>query len=329
MFCTRRAALRSLFCSALAAACISPNLHAEEAWPSYPIRLIVPSEAGGSPDILCRVLAAALAQRLGQAVVVENRPGAGGNIGIQLVAHSKPDGYTLGYGNIATLSINRTLFSHLPYDPDRDLAPVIEAASGANLLVVNVDLPVRSVAELIAYAQAHPGKLTMGSAGLGTTSHLGGELFKSMEHLQIQHVPYRGSPQAQQDLMAGNVQLMFDNIPALLTSVRAGRMRALAVTSATRSELAPDVPTMQEQGVAGYEVQAWGGFVLPAGTPQPIVDRFNREFNALLQDPQVRSKLLSVGFAPAGGTPQQFRTLMDDEAVKWGKVVKESGAHVD
>lgn len=330
MFHSRRATLRALvFSAVLATTLSSPDSHAEESWPTYPIRLIVPSAAGGSPDILCRLLAAGLSQRLGQAIVVENRPGAGGNIGMQAVARAKPDGYTLGYGNIATLAINRTLFSQLPYDPERELAPVIAAATAANLLVVNDDLPVHSVAELIAYARANQGKFSMGSAGNGTTSHLGGELFKSIEHLQIQHVPYRGSPQAQQDLMAGNIQMMFDNVPSVLAAVKAGKMRALAVTSATRSALAPDIPTMQEQGVQGYEMQAWGGFVLPAGTPQSIVDRLNREFNAVLADETIRHKLADVGFEPMGGTPQAFHDLMESESRKWGEVVRQSGAHVD
>ncbi|MDQ2138889.1 tripartite tricarboxylate transporter substrate binding protein [Alcaligenaceae bacterium B3P038] len=307
----------------------SPFAHAQAAWPDRPIRLIVPSAAGGSPDILCRYLASELGKRLGQPVVVENRPGAAGNIGIQAVARSEPDGYTLGYGNIATLAINRALFADLPYNVERDLIPVVAATTTSNLLVVNRDLPVKNVAELIAYAKAHPGKLTMASAGNGTTSHLGGELFKTTEKIDVLHVPYRGSPQAIQDVIGGSVQMMFDNLPSILPSVNAGSVRALAVTSSTRSPLSPTVPTMQEAGVAGYEMQAWGGFVLPTGTPEPVVQRLNQEFNAMLADDAVKKKLGELAFDTIGGSQQDFRALIDRETRKWAGVVKESGARID
>ncbi|VFR20318.1 Tricarboxylate transport protein TctC [plant metagenome] len=326
----RRALLRALLCSTLAlGTAASPSLHAQATWPDKPVRLIVPSAAGGSPDILCRYLASELAKRLGQPVVVENRPGAGGNIGIQAVARSEPDGYTLGYGNIATLAINRSLFSSLPYDPERDLAPVIAAVTTANLLVVNAALPVKSVADLVAYARERPGQVTMASAGNGTTSHLGGELFKDIEQLEVLHVPYRGSPQAIQDLMGGNVQFMFDNLPSILPSVTGGKVRALAVTSTTRSALVPDVPTMQEAGVKDYDMQAWGGFVLPAGTPDPIIQRLNTTFNEMLADPAVKAKLADLAFDTLGGTPDDLRALMDRETRKWGEIVRASGARVD
>lgn len=307
----------------------SPFTHAQAAWPDRPVRLIVPSAAGGSPDILCRYLASELAKRLGQPVVVENRPGAAGNIGIQAVARSEPDGYTVGYGNIATLAINRALFADLPYNVERDLIPVVAATTTSNLLVVNRDLPVKNVAELIAYAKAHPGKLTMASAGNGTTSHLGGELFKTSEKIDVLHVPYRGSPQAIQDVIGGSVQLMFDNLPSILPSVNAGSVRALAVTATTRSPLSPAVPTMQEAGVAGYEMQAWGGFVLPAGTPQPVVQRLNQEFNTMLADDAVKKKLGELAFETIGGSQEDFRALIDRETRKWAVVVKESGARID
>ncbi|ARP91273.1 ABC transporter substrate-binding protein [Bordetella genomosp. 9] len=330
MIMRRRATLRTLVSAVIAmTALASPNSHAKDSWPNQPIRLIVPSAAGGSPDILCRYLGAELSARLGQPVVVENRPGAGGNIGMQAVARAEPNGYTIGYGNIATLAINRSLFSSLPYDPDRELAPIVAAVTTANLLVVNKDLPVKSVSELVAYAKSRPGSITMGSAGNGTTSHLGGELFKVTEQLNVVHVPYRGSPQAIQDLIGGNVQFMFDNLPSILPSVNAGLVRALAVTAPARSPLAPDVPTMQEAGVKDYELQAWGGFVAPAGTPQPIVDRLNREFNAMLSDENVRRKLSELAFEPIGGTPQAFRDLMNRETGKWGKLVRQANARVD
>jgi len=313
----------------LAGLLASPFTHAQAAWPDRPVRLIVPSAAGGSPDILCRYLASELAKRLGQPVVVENRPGAAGNIGIQAVARSEPDGYTVGYGNIATLAINRALFADLPYNVERDLIPVVAATTTSNLLVVNRDLPVKNVAELIAYAKAHPGKLTMASAGNGTTSHLGGELFKTSEKIDVLHVPYRGSPQAIQDVIGGSVQLMFDNLPSILPSVNAGSVRALAVTATTRSPLSPAVPTMQEAGVAGYEMQAWGGFVLPAGTPQPVVQRLNQEFNTMLADDAVKKKLGELAFETIGGSQEDFRALIDRETRKWAVVVKESGARID
>lgn len=322
----RRNFVRTLILAGLLA---SPFTHAQAAWPDRPVRLIVPSAAGGSPDILCRYLASELAKRLGQPVVVENRPGAAGNIGIQAVARSEPDGYTVGYGNIATLAINRALFADLPYNVERDLIPVVAATTTSNLLVVNRDLPVKNVAELIAYAKAHPGKLTMASAGNGTTSHLGGELFKTTEKIDVLHVPYRGSPQAIQDVIGGSVQLMFDNLPSILPSVNAGSVRALAVTATTRSPLAPAVPTMQEAGVAGYEMQAWGGFVLPAGTPQPVVQRLNQEFNTLLADDAVKKKLGELAFETIGGSQEDFRALIDRETRKWAVVVKESGARID
>ncbi len=322
----RRNFVRTLVLAGLLA---SPFTHAQAAWPDRPVRLIVPSAAGGSPDILCRYLASELAKRLGQPVVVENRPGAAGNIGIQAVARSEPDGYTVGYGNIATLAINRALFADLPYNVERDLIPVVAATTTSNLLVVNRDLPVKNVAELIAYAKAHPGKLTMASAGNGTTSHLGGELFKTSEKIDVLHVPYRGSPQAIQDVIGGSVQLMFDNLPSILPSVNAGSVRALAVTATTRSPLSPAVPTMQEAGVAGYEMQAWGGFVLPAGTPQPVVQRLNQEFNTLLADDAVKKKLGELAFETIGGSQEDFRALIDRETRKWAVVVKESGARID
>lgn len=322
----RRNFVRTLILAGLLA---SPFTHAQAAWPDRPVRLIVPSAAGGSPDILCRYLASELAKRLGQPVVVENRPGAAGNIGIQAVARSEPDGYTVGYGNIATLAINRALFADLPYNVERDLIPAVAATTTSNLLVVNRDLPVKNVAELIAYAKAHPGKLTMASAGNGTTSHLGGELFKTTEKIDVLHVPYRGSPQAIQDVIGGSVQLMFDNLPSILPSVNAGSVRALAVTATTRSPLAPAVPTMQEAGVAGYEMQAWGGFVLPAGTPQPVVQRLNQEFNTLLADDAVKKKLGELAFETIGGSQEDFRALIDRETRKWAVVVKESGARID
>jgi tripartite-type tricarboxylate transporter receptor subunit TctC len=235
-------------------------------YPSKPIRLVVPSAAGGSPDLICRLLAPELALLLGQPVVVDNKPGAGGAIGMNDIFRATPDGYTLGYGNVVTLSINRSLYTKLSYDPDA-LTGIAQLGTVQNALVVRNELPVRTLKELIAYAKSRPGKLTMGSAGNGTTGHLGGEMFKSMTGTFITHVPYRGSAQAIQDLVGGQIDLMFDNLSSISSHIKSGRVRALAVSGAKRSALFPQLPTVQEEGVNGYETTAWGGIVGPKGLP--------------------------------------------------------------
>ncbi|WP_454726503.1 MULTISPECIES: Bug family tripartite tricarboxylate transporter substrate binding protein [Cupriavidus] len=301
---------------------------ARAAWPERPVRLIVPTAPGGSPDLLSRLLGNALSRHLGQPVVVENRPGAGGNIGMQTLMSATPDGYTIAYGNNATLATNRALYAHLPYDPDK-LVPVVALVTTVNLLVVNQNLPVTSVQELIGYARQHPGKLSMGSAGNGTTGHLSGEMFKTMTGLQIVHVPYKGSAPAIQDLLGDNVQMMFDNIPSIGPTVQAGKVRALAVTSLRRSPQFPQVPTLDEAGVKGYEMTAWSGLVAPPGTPPDVVARLNQAVNDILKENSFRAQLGKMSFDPLGGTPQQFQALIAAETRKFTDVVRKSGAHID
>ena len=303
-------------------------LTAQAAWPERPVRIVVPSAAGGSPDIVSRLVANELAKRLRQPVVVDNRPGAAGNIGMQAVMTAAPDGYTIGYGNNATLSTNEFLFARLPYDPAR-LEPIVGLVNSSSLLVVHNAVPARSVQELVAYAKQQPAGLAFGSSGTGTSSHLGAELLKSVANMPAQHVPYKGAPQAINDLMGGSVQFLIDNIASVGPSVSAGKLRALAVTSRQRSPLFPDLPTLDEAGFAGLEITAWGGLVAPPGTPAAVVDRLNREVNEILRDETVRAQLARLAFTPIGGTTAQFRALATEERRKWGEVVRKSGAKVD
>lgn len=299
-------------------------------WPAaQPIKLIVPSAAGGTPDQTSRRLASYLQEKLKQSVVVENRPGAAGTIAMQAVATAKPDGYTLGFGNIVTMAINRSLIAKMPYNPDKDLAPVAVLTQVPNVLVVRKDLPATSVRELIISAKSQPGRLTMGSGGNGTTSHLSGEILKEKAGVSFNHIPYRGAPQAQIDLIGGQIDFMFDNLPSMLNAIQSGKVRALAVTSKRRSALLPDVPTMEEAGLAGFEVVAWGGIVAPAGTPRSVILRLNREMNNWLQAPATKAELAQVGQVALGGTPEFFKTHIDSEAAKWGNVIRNAGVKLD
>jgi len=301
---------------------------AQAGWPEKPVRLIVPTTAGGAPDIVARLFGDELTRRLGQTLIVENRPGAGGNIGMQALLSAPADGYTIAYGNNATLATNRFLYKELPYDPEK-LVPIVGLVTTYNLLGVHPSLPVKSVKELIAYAENNPGKLFMGSAGNGTTSHLGGELFNVMANLTITHVPYKGSTPAVQDLVGNNVQLMFDNIPSLGPYVAADRVRPLAVTAKTRSPQYPDLPTMDEAGLPGYEMIAWAGLVAAPGTPNEVIERLNKEVNAIAQDPAFLVKLNEIGFDPLVGSPTDFQALIASETIKFGDLVRKSGAKVD
>jgi tripartite-type tricarboxylate transporter receptor subunit TctC len=325
-FPTRRDVLRLGSATALAGL---PLMSIAAAWPDHAVRLVVPSAAGGSPDAVCRLLANELSRSLGQALIIDNKPGASGNIGMIDVTRATPDGYTLGYGNVGTLAINKALFSKLPYDPDRQLVPVALLGYVQNALVVRKDLGVRGVAELIALAKSRPGKLTMGSAGNGTTGHLGGELFKTMTGTAITHVPYRGSPQAIQDLMGGQVDLMFDNLSSIAPHIQAGRLTVLAVTGAQRSALFPHIPTLAESGVPGYDVVAWGGIVAPAKTPGAVVVQLNTAINAILSTPAMREKYAAIGFEPLTGPPERLWERVARETPIWADVVKRSGAQVD
>jgi tripartite-type tricarboxylate transporter receptor subunit TctC len=321
---TRRQLLQSLALLPLTAHHV-----ARAAWPDKPLRLIVPSAAGGAPDVICRLLGAELAKALGQAVVIDNKPGASGNIGMQEVVRAAPDGLTLGYGNVGTLSINLSLFDRLPYKPYEQLMPVALLGSVQNALVVRNTLPVASVKDLIALARARPGKLSMGSAGNGTTGHLGGELFKSMSGTFIVHVPYRGSPQAINDLIGGQTDLMFDNLSSLGPHIRQGRVKALAVSGPRRSPAFADLPTMVEAGLPGYEMSAWGGIVTPAGTPRDLVARLNAEINTIMASPVLAERWAALSFEPAVGAPGRLFELAQREQPMWADVIRRSGAKVD
>ena len=298
-------------------------------YPTKSIRIVVPFPPGGATDILARDVAQKLTEAWGQQVIVDNRPGAGGNIGSELVAHSAPDGYTLEMGTVGTHAINASLYAKMPYDHVKDFAPVILVAGVPNVLVVNLGVPANSVAELIAYAKANPGKLNFASSGNGTSIHLSGELFKVMAGVQMTHVPYKGSAPALQDLLGGQVQLMFDNLPPSLPQIKAGKLRALAVTSLTRAPAIPDVPTVAEAGLPGFEASSWFGILAPAGTPPAIVARINAEIAKWLATPEAKEKLAKQGANAAGGTPDDFAKHIATETAKWAKVVKDSGAKID
>jgi len=311
--------------SALAAA----PMAGAQAYPAKPIRIVVPFPPGGATDILARAVAQKLTDAWGQAVVVDNRPGAGGNIGSEIVAKAAPDGYTLEMGTVGTHAINASLYAKMPYDHVKDFAPVILVAGVPNVLVVNPSLPVSSVQELIAYAKANPGKLNFASSGNGTSIHLAGELFKVMAGVQMTHIPYKGSAPALQDLIGGQVQLMFDNLPPSLPHIKAGKLRALAVTSATRSSALPDTPTIAESGLPGFEASSWFGVLAPAGTPPAIIARLNAEIAAWLASAEAKEKMLALGANIGGGSPEDFARHIAAETAKWQKVVKASGAKVD
>jgi len=306
----------------------APLALGQSAYPTKPVRLVVPFPACGTTDIIARATAQKLSEAWGQQVIVDNRPGAGGNIGSELVAKSAPDGYTLLMGTVGTHAINPSLYAKMPYDHVKDFAPVILVAGVPNVLVVNPELPVKSVPELIAYAKANPGKLNFASSGSGTSIHLSGELFKAMTGVQMTHVPYKGSAPALTDLVGGQVQLMFDNLPSSLAFIKAGKLRALAVTSTTRAAALPDVPTVADF-VPGFEASSWFGVLAPAGTPPAVIAKVNGEVAKWLATPEAKEKLTAQGANVAGGSPQDFAKHIQAETAKWAKVVKESGAKVD
>ena len=319
--------LRAAACAAVAAFAL--HGHAQAPYPAKPIRIVVPFPAGGTTDILARAVAQKLTDTTGQPVVVDNRPGAGANIGAELVAKSAPDGYTLLMGTVGTHAINASLYARMPYDHVKDFAPIILVAGVPNVLAINPSVPANSVQELIAYGKANPGKLNFASSGSGTSIHLAGELFKTMTGVQMTHVPYKGSAPAIADLLGGQVQLMFDNLPSALPHIKAGKLKALAVTSAQRSPALPDVPTVAESGLPGFEASSWFGLLAPAGTPKEIVARLNGEVAKWLATPEAKEKLASQGAIAAGQSSEDFVHHIAAETAKWQKVVKESGAKVD
>jgi tripartite-type tricarboxylate transporter receptor subunit TctC len=302
---------------------------AHAGYPEKPIRFVIPSAPGGSPDVLMRILLQQMSQQMNVPIVVENKPGASFVLGTMEIVRAPADGYTLGYGNIVSLAINRSLLARLPYDVEKDLTLVSNVTHVFNLLVVNNDLPVHSVAELIAYAKQHPGKLTNGSSGNGTTGHLGGELFKVMTGTDIVHVPYKGSPQAINDLIAGQIQVMFDNVPSIGPHVKSGRARGLGVSAPMRARSFPDIPTIAEAGVPGYETNSWGGVIGPARLPRDIVLRLHAEIRRALAAPTVVERYAQLDSEIDGGTPEEFLALVRRETPKWADVVRRSGAKID
>jgi tripartite-type tricarboxylate transporter receptor subunit TctC len=298
-------------------------------YPTKPIRLVVPYPPGGTTDIVARSIGKGMQEALGQPVIIENKPGAGGNIGMDFVAKSAPDGYTLAVTSVSTLAIGASLYSKLPYDVTRDLAPISQIAAVPNVLVVNPSVPANSVRELISYAKANPGKLRFGSAGSGTTVHLSGELFKYMTGIDMQHVPYKGAAPAMVDLLGGRVDLMFDFLSSSLTQIKGNKLKALGVTGPKRSPLLPDVPTIAEAGVPGYEVYAAFGVLAAAGTPPAIIAKLNSVIVKLVNSVEMRELLAKQGADPIGDSPEQFATSLKREVEKWATVVKASGARVE
>jgi tripartite-type tricarboxylate transporter receptor subunit TctC len=318
-------AMRIAFC---ALALLLPAAAAAE-YPDRPIRLVVPFPAGGGADNLARMIMPRVAEALGQQIIIDNRPGAGGNVGAELVARAAPDGYTLLYGTNGTHAINRSLYGTLRFDPVKDFAPVSRMTLIAAMLIVTPDLPVKSVGELIQYAKANPGKINFASAGNGTTSHLAGELFRSMAGIDIVHVPYRGGALAITDVVGGQVQMMIDVMPNAYPQAKGGKVRGLAVTTARRFPGAPEYPTIAEAGLPGFEVSAWDGILAPAGTPPAVVDRLGAAIRHALDDPQLREALQAHGALPVAGTPDDFARHIASESEKWARVVRQSGAKID
>jgi tripartite-type tricarboxylate transporter receptor subunit TctC len=302
---------------------------AAQNYPVKAIRIVVPFPAGGIADIFARTIGGKLNEAWGQQVVVDNRPGAGGNIGAEIVAKSPPDGYTLVMGSIGTHAVNVSLFSKLPYDPVRDFTPVALVMEADGLLVLHPSVPVRSVKELIALAKTRPGQIAYASAGNGTASHLAGELFKLTAKIDLVHIPYKGNVPAITDLVGGQTSLLFATMPTVMPMVQAGRLKALAVTGAVRSPAAPELPTIAETGLPGFEVTNWIGLFAPAGTPREIVSRLNAEANRTMQQPEIRTRLTNEGAKFTARTPEEFGAFVKAEIAKWAKVVKSAGIRVD
>jgi tripartite-type tricarboxylate transporter receptor subunit TctC len=299
-------------------------------YPNKPIRLIVPYTSGGGYDVVARLLAQRLTERWGQQVLVDNRAGANGNIGATLVAKADPDGYTLLMGGIGPNAINPSIYGDKTgYDAIKDFAPVMLVATFQNIVVVNSSVPVKSIKELIAMAKSKPGEINYASAGSGSTQHLSGELFKTMAGVDITHIPYKGSAPAQAALLGGEVSLMFNSTPTTLPHVKTGKLRGLAVTGLRRSPEAPELPTVAESGVPGYEVIGWYGVLAPAGTPKQIVSKINGELEKILQIPAIKTRFRDLGVETDGGSPEQFGEFIKKEVTKWAKVVKDSGAKAD
>jgi len=309
---------------------------AQQAWPSKPVRIVVPFAPGGTTDILARAIAPELSRVFGQTFYVENKAGAGGNLGAEIVAKAPNDGYTLLMGTVGTHGINRALYNKLPYDPIKDFVPITVVAGVPNVMIMNADMAkahnINSVSDFMAYAKANPGKLNMASSGNGTSIHLAGELFKSMSGTYMVHFPYKGSNPALLDLIGGSMDVMFDNLPSAMPHIKSGRLKALAVTSSQRSAALPDIPTVEEAGgpaLKGFEASSWFGLLAPAGTSVDVVNRVQQEVTKSLGTQAIKDKLLSQGAIPGGNSPDDFAKFIDAEHKKWAQVVKASGAKVD
>ncbi|MEN9780105.1 MAG: hypothetical protein RL014_1253 [Pseudomonadota bacterium] len=329
---SRRKALAAI--AGLAVSALAPAALAQGAWPAKPVRIVVPFAPGGTTDLLARAIAPELSKAFGQQFVVENKGGAGGNIGADQVAKSPADGYTLLMGTVGTHGINKALYAKMPYDPQKDFVPVTLVAGVPNVMVVNAEKAaqrnIQNVADFIKYAKANPGKLNMASSGNGTSIHLSGELFKSQAGVFMTHFPYTGSGPALLALMAGDMDVMFDNLPSSMPHIKSGKLKALAVTSSQRSAALTDVPTVEQAGnLKGFEASSWFGLLAPAGTPADIVNRIQQETAKALNLPAVKERLLSQGAIPSGNTPAEFTRFIDAEIKKWAPVVKASGAKVD
>jgi len=323
----RREVLRHLGAWSVAAAA-APVL-AQAGWPNKPIRYIVPFAPGGTTDILARMVSEKLTTVLGQPVVIDNKAGQGGSIGAAELARAAPDGYTIGGGTISSHAINASLYAKLPYDPIANFAPIAMYATQPNVLLVHPSVPANNLAEFIRLAKASPDKYSFGSAGSGTSQHISGELFKTMAGVQMQHVPYRGSGPMMTDLLGGNILVAVDNIATAIPHMKAGKLRGLAVTTAARSAAAPDIPTMAESGLTGYELSSWQAVFAPAGTPQPIVDRLYTEIAKILKSPDILKRFAELGLDASGMPPNELAALIKADVPRLGKVVKDSGAKAD
>jgi len=313
---------------------IAGSALAQTTWPTKPVKIVVPFAPGGTTDILARAIAPELSKAFGQTFFVDNRAGAGGNVGADIVAKSPADGYMLLMGTVGTHGINKSLYKKLPYDPQKDFAPITLVAGVPNVMVMNVDrakaLGINSVSDFIKYAKAHPGQLNMASSGNGTSIHLAGELFKVMTGTFMVHIPYTGSGPALMGLLSGNVDVMFDNLPSSMAQIKGGKLKAFAVTSAQRSAAMPELPTIEEAAnLKGFEASSWFGLLAPAGTPADVVLKLQQETAKALNSPAIKEKLLAQGAIPSGNSPAEFAKLIDSEIKKWAPVVKASGARVD
>jgi tripartite-type tricarboxylate transporter receptor subunit TctC len=321
---------RNLFAAiALAASTLLPATAIAQEWPAKPLRMVVPFTAGGSTDTVARIIAERLGPRIGQPVLVENRAGAGGAIGSDHVAKSAPDGYTMLVGTSSTMAIAPHVYTKLPYQPTRDLAPVVLLGTADIMIVVNASLPIKTVSDLLQHAKANPGKLTFASGGNGSISHLLGEYFKSMAGVDLVHVPYRGDAQMVVDLIGGQVDMAFGTAVAFLPHIKTGKVTAVAVTNPKRSTTQAHLPTVSEAGVPGYEAVQWFGIAVPTGTPQPIVKRLNDEIRAILAVPEVRARFSDLGFDVVANSPEEFGRFLEAENAKWKKVAETSGTKLD